>query len=218
VYARLIGRLGWSTNQLKDARRKRPARPAGKLKPSLRKKITVSDPWAAPAPELEKPKPKPKPKAKPAPKPSEDEDDEFGPATPYGLTNDPLCRAPKFDLIEGSPFLDVRDKPSAPPTEEPAAARPRTFTDDEDGGGEIGIAPDDVPPPDAKPRLDVVPSALDMRMIREDEPDPPTFPMFSGVYNFPFYVSSLRSFVMLSLCWIVLGGWIEVLIILFPFR
>ncbi len=219
VYARLIGRLGWSTNQLRVARRKRPARPAGKLKPSLRKKITVSDPWAGPAVKPEKPEPKlpAKPKAKPAPKTSDDEDDEFGPATPYGLTNDPLCRAPKFDLIEGSPFLDVRDTPSVLPTEEPAPAQPRTIVDD-DEGGEIGIAPDDVPTPDAEPRLDVIPSALDLRLIREDEPEPPMFPMFSGVYNFPLYLSSLRSFVMLSLCWIVLGGWIEVLILLFPFK
>jgi hypothetical protein len=219
VYARLIGRLGWSTNQLGDRRPKRPARPAGKLKPSLRKKITVSDPWAEPAPEVKKPQPKPqpKPKAKPVAKPSEEEGDEFGPATPYGLTNDPLCRAPKFDLIEGSPFLDVRSSPSKFPTEEPAPAQPRTFAED-DEGGEIGIAPDDVPPPDAKPRLDVEPSRIDMRMMREDEAKPPAFPMFSGVYNFPFYLSSLRSFVVLSLCWIVLGGWIEVLIILFPFK
>jgi hypothetical protein len=55
-------------------------------------------------------------------------------------------------------------------------------------------------------------------LVREDEPAPPALPMFSGVYSFPFYPSSLRSFVMLSLCWIVLAGWIEVLIILFPFK
>jgi hypothetical protein len=214
VYARLLGRLGWTISQLQDAPRKRLPRPAGKLKPSLRKQISVSDPWAAPAAEKKKPKPEPKPK--PAPRPVI-EDDEDGPATPYGLTNDPLCRPPQFELIEGSPLLEVKGLPASSPTQDPEPPLPRAFADDEDGG-EIRVAPEDVSLPAVKPTLDVTPSALDLRLVRSDKDAPPAYPMLSGVFNFPFYLSSLRSLVILSLCWVVLGGWVEVLIILFPFK
>jgi hypothetical protein len=212
VYARLLGRLGWVMNQLQVAPRKK--RPPGKLKPSLRKKISVSDPWAAPPVQKIKPKPKPKP----VPKREVEEDDEDGPATAYGLTDDPLCRAPKFELIEGSPFLDVKGSPSASSAEEPPQTTPRRIADDDDDGGEIQIAPDDVPAPEAKPHLEVTPSALDLRLTRNEEPAAPAHPMFSGVYDFPIYLSSLKAFVMLSLSWLIMGGWIEVLIVLFPFK
>jgi hypothetical protein len=209
VYARLLGRLGWATSQLKDTRRKHRS---GGFKRSLRKKIVVSDPWAVPAVEEEKPKPEALPEAAP----KHVDDDEFGPATPYGLKDEPICQPPKFVLIEGSPFLDVKATPPARPVEEPAPLRPRVLDDDEPG--EIGLAPEEAPAPESTPRLEVVPSSPDLRLTRDETWGPPAYPMLSGVYNFPFYLSSLRAFVILSLCWLVLGGWMGILIVLFPFR
>src|ERR1700722_3770428 len=115
VYARLIGRLGWLTVQLGPWRRKRPI---GKLRPTLRKQMRVTDPWAAPV--VEKKKPEPIPKPKPIPKQIQrDDDDEDGPATPYGLNNDAPCRPPKLELIEGTYLLDVKLAPARPFSELP---------------------------------------------------------------------------------------------------
>ncbi len=197
VYARLIGRLGWLAERARPSPRKRPA---GKLKPSLRKQIEVSDPWAGPAAET------PKPEAK------KNKRSGTKRAGGYGISDEPLTGVPKFKLIEGSPFLDVHVGPQATP-EADRPLSPRRYLEEGDDGKEYGVAPEEAPSPEARPHLDVTPSALDMRLAESAEDTfVPDHPLFSGVYTFPFYVTSLWIFSKLCLYWLVLGFWLQLLI------
>jgi hypothetical protein len=200
VYSRLLGRVAWLTGRLKKAPRKKAV--AAKSKPRPRKKaerVAVTDPWAVPKALEEKPKPKAKAEKK-DPRPRL-------PVESYGLSDEPPCRPPEFRLVKGTPFLDVKDVPEAPPpAETPPAPRPRFF-DDEDDGVDLQMAPDDSPPSaDTRKRLDVEPSRIEMRLAREEELPPPTFPMFSGVYTFPWYTTSLRAVFVLTISWTLLGA------------
>jgi hypothetical protein len=217
IYARLIGRIGWSIGELQPKKRKRPA---GMLKPKLRKQIRVSDPWAAP--EEEKPRPRPEaavaPKAvpKPAPQPAmNDLDDEFAPPTPYGLGSDPVCRPPKYKLIEGSPFLDVELSSPVAPSRESIQLPPQPAARSVVDGKPIEMLPADAEesPPD---QPEVAPSQMDMWLSRPDAPPPPAFPMFSGVYSFPFYPTCLRALFVLAFSSLALGLGLQALIAVYP--
>ncbi|MGH9676654.1 MAG: hypothetical protein ACRD36_06090, partial [Candidatus Acidiferrum sp.] len=176
VYARLLGRLGWVIAQTKSPARKRPA---GKLKPSQRKRIEVSDPWNAPA-AVKKAISSPVRQDK-SPSPEE--------AESYGLSDEPPCLPPLFELIPGSPFLDVKLRPAVPtPPREQLPKEPANIFVDEEAGEEIKLTPAEKSSVETRPRLDVTPSPLEMRLYAEREAsDAPSFPMFSGVYSFPFY-------------------------------
>jgi hypothetical protein len=215
IYARMIGRLGWLIVNSVPARRKRPV---GKLKPKLRKQIQVSDPWAAPVVEERKPKPKPKLMPEPIPKKREDEDDEWGPATPYGLNAEPPCRPPELNLIEGTYLLDVKlasVKPAAE-TSSPPPLPPRFSDDDEENTDPIQLAPVDPADIDTGPVLDVTPSALDMRLTRPDDAPAPTYPLVSGVYTFPFYLTCLRAMLILTISSLALALGLDALIAVYP--
>jgi hypothetical protein len=206
LYSRLLGRVAWLTSRLKHTVKKKV--PAAKAKPRPQKAKTTSavDPWAVPEqPEEVKPKPAPKATAKKkGPKPVEG----------YAMSDEPPCRPPEFKLVKGSPFLDVKDVPSGPPpaAEPPLSPRPRYF-DDEDDGVDYQVAADDTPlTADTRPKMDVEPSRVEMRLAREEEEPLPVFPMFSGVYTFPWYMTSLRAFLVLSLIWTVLGLCVERLV------
>jgi hypothetical protein len=206
IYARLIGRLGWMTHELGPWRRKPPV---GKLKPRLRKRMKVTDPWATPSVEEEIPKAKPMPVAKPAPLPkiSNNDDEDDGPATPYEVGNDPLCRPPQFELLEGTPFLEVKLRPTpiSPTTDQPSPS-PRLF-DDEDNSGPVQLAPEDPTIVDTRPTLDITPSTIEMRLTRTEEasPQPPAIPLFSGIYSFPFYAESRWALFVLFVSSLALG-------------
>jgi hypothetical protein len=218
IYARMIGRLGWMAERL-QVKEKVQKLPPGKLKPKERKKVKVTDPWAAPPaskrrvePEEE---PRPVAKIREIPLPPEEED-EFAPATPYGLNDEPVARPPKLELIEGSPFLEVKLKPAPPTSAEPPPARSR-FIDDDDDEEDIQVGPSDVVVADTRPSLDVAPSALDMRLARPERQELDlSFPLFTGVYNFPFYMTSLRALLVISVSSAALGFALEALIRVFP--
>jgi hypothetical protein len=228
IYARLLGRLGGLTQYAKPRHRSR-SRPAGKLKPKLRKRIKVTDPWAEPA-EPAEPEPEPEAEAKPLyqavqiqappPKPPArvEEEDEFAPPTPYGVNGDPLCRPPEFELLEGTPFLDVKLKAAKPTTEAPAP-RPPHFVDDEDNIGGIQLAAPDPVLDGVRPSMDVAPSTVEMRLMEQrEEAPPPDYPMFSGVFEFPFYPTSLRALFVLTVGFLALGTGFAVLMVFFPGR
>jgi hypothetical protein len=215
VYARLIGRIGWSMGELPPKKRKRQ-RPAGMLKARLRRQIRVSDPWAAPEEEKPRPRPEPAVAPKPAPRPAaNDLEDEFAPPTPYGLSSDPVSRPPKYEIIQGSPFLEVKLAPAAPPREA-IQLPPRSFAPAKDDNNK----PIEMQPADAeelpRPKPDVALSAMDMWLTRPDAPPPPAFPLFSGVYSFPFYPSSLRAVFVLAFSSLALGLGLQALIAIYP--
>lgn len=207
VYARLLGRLGWLVSQ--DTERPRKRLP-GKLRPQLRKQIQVADPWSQP--------PVPSFPTRP-PEGSKRGDDAPSSAAAYDLSDEPPCEPPQFVLRQGTPFLDVKATPQPPPEEPSPQPRPYVYDDDDDDGKPIGLAPDASAGQDTRPLVQVEPSKLEMRLraAAEAPADPPAFPMFSGVYSFPFYSTSLRAFYIMSIGWLVVGFAVERLVALFPF-
>jgi hypothetical protein len=214
IYSRLIGRLGWLMGNIRPPRRKRPA---AAVPAKVRKRIRVSDPWAEPAEDkpVARAVPIPLPEMKPVPAAEEEVVDEFAPPTPYALGNEPPCRPPQFELIEGTQYLDVKITPAVP-TPAPVAARsavPRPSIDD---GQAITMQPEDPAIPAARPAAEIVASPVDVRLSRREEVEPPTYPLFSGVYAFPFYVSSLRALFVLCVSSLALAVGMQALIAVFP--
>jgi hypothetical protein len=210
VYARLLGRLAWLTGQRKVVPRKRPP---GKLTARERKQVQVIDPWAASAAEMRKGDKKSR-KKKPAVQPSADKYE----SESYGLSGDPLCKPPGFELIQGSPFLEVKGGRSIPEKEKPPELSKFLVDDDDEDGRAIQMAPDTDAAPAVKPVINLPPTSLDLRLSGSDDGRvPPAFPMFSGVYNFPFYDTSLRALFGLSFSWLALGCSYALMFVLFPF-
>jgi hypothetical protein len=65
----------------------------------------------------------------------------------------------------------------------------------------------------------VAPDALEREVrMRQRTPDPPpASPLLSGVYSFPFYETTRKAWLSLSLTFAALGLAIRVLILLWPF-
>jgi hypothetical protein len=57
---------------------------------------------------------------------------------------------------------------------------------------------------------------MDMWLSRPDAPPPPPFPMFSGVYSFPFYPTSLRALFVMAFSSLALGLGLQALIAVYP--
>lgn len=214
IYSRLLGRVAWLTSRLKHTAKKKVPAAKAKPRPQKAKKASVVDPWAVPeTPEDVPPKPQPKAKAKKkGPEPVEG----------YAMSDEPPCRPPEFKLRKGSPFLDVKDVPNAAPpaAEPPLSPRPglRYFAD-EDDGLDYEVAADDSPATaDTRPKMDIEPSRVEMRLTRDEEEPVPALPMFSGVYTFPWYMTSLRAFLVLSLIWTMLGLCVEQLVTTSPVK
>lgn len=194
IYARLLGRMGQLIIRLRQPHPQQK-RPLKKSKSKSRENIQITDPWQTPSVKESKQK-------------SKNCDNEPGPQLPvegYSLSDEPPCRPPKFKLIEGSPFLDVKIMPASPPqpTGESPSKLPRMFA--EEATDDIRVMPDDPAEQDTRPRLDATPSAFEMRLLQRDEPYLPPFPLLNGVYTFPWYGTSLRAFWTLVIGWLALG-------------
>ncbi len=209
IYGRLIGRLGWLTGELDAPRRKRRAPKArAKPKPDPRPGVEVSDPWAAPAAEAEKPEAVAAEKVPPLP------------AGGNGTANEAADGSGGYDLLKMAPLVDVRVMPAPQPAAAPAPV-PFRVAGEEVDTSRIRIGTADAPAPAAEPAEEPEPEddepepAVRRRPRTDDTPAPP-FPLFSGVYTFPWYATSVRALFVLSLGWGALGFCLERLIAAFP--
>lgn len=191
VYARLLGRLAWLVRRSPE--RKKPESPAGRLPPRKRARVKAQDPWGDRAPA---------PKSAPAaarkkPRPAADD----GPGlTPYGTRAEPV---EPYGLADDALFIPpVFERAAAP---RPAADDFPMPTDDENQS-----AP-------RRERPDLRPSELEMR-LRERTPDsrPPPFPLFSGVYSFPWYGHSFSVWARLVIGATVVGFGVCFMLAHFP--
>jgi hypothetical protein len=226
IYARLLGRIAWLTAELEEPQPRRKT----KAKSKAAKKVSVSDPWAAPAEGVE-----------------EVEADKLAdaanaPLTGYEVTNQPSARTAELKLAMGSPLLDVKSTSiTAPAGDLPALTAPRLSeaiakatakfngaappsvrldtVASEDDSRPLQMLPEEPLPETGKPATEeIAPAPLEKRSRRPVDVEPlPEYPLFSGVYNFPLYITSLRAFCALSFSWFLLGCGVELLIVLFPY-
>ncbi len=197
VYARLLGRVGWliGDRRTEQARRKRKLR---ELEEDER--FPPPPPPAEPAADLP-PVPQKAPVPAPAPSPPEPEvEDEWAPTTPYEVQDQPPpvpVRAPRpasGPVEEESLPYDVREEEPRPVgVALPGAERPAAL-------GE----------PSARSRLED-------RLLKPDLPPPPASPLWGGVYNFPWYPTSMNAWVFLSIMGVLLGILVRVMRMTWPF-
>jgi hypothetical protein len=116
-------------------------------------------------------------------------------------TNDKLP-VEGYGLMKGEP----------PPLEPP---RQVTYQyDDEDDGRPIGVEPVSAESEEArkellKPLAEV--SAFEAKIgTREKEPDPPKLPLWSGIYQFPWYAACILPWLRLSFGSLVMGGLLKI--------
>jgi hypothetical protein len=182
IYARLLGRLAWLIHRLN------PPRP----KPAwTRKKVSEAKAVAAPA-ERRKRKKRKKPKP---PRPTDGyglaEDDE-PPAAPEPA---PKRERRPWEDEPAQPYgLADEEPPSRPPAETPL-----------DGYNAIGVEPPSPDDPKAPPEEFHL-SPLEKMLRERASPDPPpAWPLFSGVYLFPWYGTSLGYWLALALGFLLVG-------------
>lgn len=210
IYGRLLGRIGWLAGQLEEPRRKRPAPKAkAKQQPQPRKALEVSDPWAAPVDKAEEPGSQPR-------------EAEKVPALPVGATgaaSEASEKAGEFDMLKLAPLVDVRVMP-APQAKAGPAPAPYQVSGEQVDTSNIQLAPEDTVVQDEEvedePQPADGPPALARRRPRSDDTPAPDYPMFSGVYTFPWYATSVRAMVILTLAWAAFGFCLERIIAVFP--
>jgi hypothetical protein len=97
------------------------------------------------------------------------------------------------------------------------ATEPPTFTslDDDDAPLRLQPAEEVKAPRPPHPATEVSP--LEKRLLERSEPEPPALTLFSGVYTFPWYETTLGSWFKLSLGGLALGIGIRGVIAYFPF-
>jgi hypothetical protein len=181
LYARLLGRLAWLGGR-RDSPKRKPATAA----PSARA-TSALDPWAFP-PDLEaeieaESQPKKKKKKKRAAaveKETSEEVSEEASEETYELAGDGPVRRPAVVPLDGFNPIGV----DLPPPE----AEPQPDPDD---------PPADAAPPQGRSKI-----AREL-LQRPEPPPPPAFPLFSGVYTFPWYLCTLKAWL-----WLTLGGFI----------
>jgi hypothetical protein len=190
IYARLLGRIGWLMGRLKSKKRK-PARtevPKG-LSQTL-------DPWSFPREEEEEPRPKKKKKQKEA--------------------------AP----VETEPQAEIYEIAGQPPAHLPTVTP--SDDDEEDDDEPIGLAPlpnaeekprptPDGPPPAGLPAPRVSKIAEEL-LQRPEPPPPPAIPLFTGVYTFPWYLSTLKAWIWLTLGALAIGVGIQTTLRYWPWK
>ncbi len=214
LYARLLGRVAWLLADQPRKRRKKKKRVAAE--------VPGGDP--APIPQRVEPlsnlPPLPlegvtlTPEAvKVVPQPIPVREDEWAPATPYGVQDDPPAVRP-------APPSFPRPTPEADAygvrEEEPAAPVPLAVDGHRPIGVEVSmptgpgrpLSPGEEPP---------APAPLEMRFLESTTPPPPARPLLSGVYTFPWYPASLHAWIYLSLTGCVFGALMRVMLLTWPF-
>ena len=175
IEARLIGRIAWLASRTKVGSRKHS------LPKKLRRiasKAEVKDPWNAP---VSGPDPAPADE-RPIILPGEDE-----PVEAYGLAAGPppvtQIQAHEPPPVEAVPLVEEPRRNRSKSQTLPGRKRPKD--DDEEPVRSPPALADDLdegPPP----------------------PPPPRYPLFTGVYSFPWYPTTLKAWV-----WLSLGGFVE---------
>jgi hypothetical protein len=196
IYGRLLGRLAWLIHRLNPERPTQPradlpivTRPkknkTARKRPRKEPAAPGVDPWAVPEEEST-----PKKRRK---------------------VRDPWGR----EIEEPEGYGLSREQPR-PPVEEPPPRRAAAPDDDEDDGPGITLAPQEHEEPPPEPAAPEEPDratklAMELRERKPPAPPPP-WPLFSGVYTFPWYEQSLKAWVWLSFGGLVLGFLVRTLI------
>ena len=159
------------------------SKPGRKTRPRQGRAMEVRDPWAVTDEPASRPAPK-RTKKRPADAPPE--------TGIYGLTDSALPgREAELDRAKKH-WKPNEPRPGPTP---PTLIEPYEVTDE---------PPAPEPPPPVEPEPTVSAAALEHEIALRDRTPPnpdPAFPLISGVYNFPFYQSSLRAWL-----WMSLGG------------
>jgi hypothetical protein len=186
IDARLLGRMAWLLN-FRTPERRRP--PKVKKIPPKERAVAVEDPWALP-PELQtapSPVDQKKPIRKPVMLPRQSEEDDFVdveeaddadflPVEGYGLAGDePLPPPPTTRHLEDAETLGIQPEEDDRPGKEDSgkAVHPGTVV------GEI--------------------TAREAELVGPSpEPPPPARPLWSGVYQFPWYPQTAGAWLVLA--------------------
>jgi hypothetical protein len=232
IYARLLGRLAWLIHQLKPL----PTRPGKRLpaakasqKPARRSSrrwpAPTEDPWAVPEDESD-PEPEPPPARRPkgviprspdevegyglaADQPAEPAPEEKHPEPPR-RPRGPIPRSP--DEVEG--YGVAAEEPAALPSGGPHP----TFREDREA---ISSAPRPAPEKQSREKGEEEfgreLAQYEERLLARGPTEPiPSLPLFSGVYTFPWYQSSLGPWVWLSAGSLVFGLLLRGLVSFWP--
>jgi hypothetical protein len=217
VYARLLGRVGWIITWEDPAtKRKKEKRPA--LAEGSQTFDPWAGPWAKPKPAVETPRPNPKSPPRPAkkkksrtkpqgydpwaPPPREPPTRKAKPAHPETVHH-PAEEAYELKAEEPSRPLPTFSTPAEPAETASYRVKP------------LGTEP---PPPVPQPALPAVSQLeLELAASRRHAPPPPR-PLWTGVYSFPFYTTSLGALSTLALGFLGAAGLLHVLLIVWPWR
>ncbi len=146
----------------------------------------------------------------------EEEEDWRRPAKPYGLAKespDPQPRAaPRRVLIEAEEEAYAVHPEAAPSAPVPL---PLDGNDPVSGPRSPGVARDESPA--ETERAAARRKLLVEKLLRPREPDPPAHPLWTGVYTFPWYPSSMKAWIYLSLTGLVLGAFVRGMLLTWPF-
>ncbi|HYT90445.1 MAG TPA: hypothetical protein VEL76_17195 [Gemmataceae bacterium] len=181
LYARLLGRLAWvmthgASGQSGKSGKRRKRRAA-----RIRKDLplpTASPPEAAPV-------------ASPLPVAgvASEEDDEWAPPQPYVVQE-----AQQPVTVRADPAAQSREDDPEPEDASEEELPPRR--------GYSAAVPEP-PSADARPSRPISLSQWAEKQPLDEEPPPPASPLWGGVYTFPFYPSSVKAWICLSLAGLV---------------
>jgi hypothetical protein len=135
-------------------------------------------------------------------------DSEWDPPMPYDVKADEPSKATPHRTPTRAARVEGYDlqKDDAPVMKAPIPL---------DGYTPIGLVP--LPPPAHENEAPTVSRFEERLLLREAPPRAPTWPMWQGVYQFPWYPKSFRAWLGLSLLIMTLGALIRVQILLWPF-
>jgi hypothetical protein len=112
--------------------------------------------------------------------------------------------------VRGYSVVEVEDKPPPRPTYVEPVPDPYTLTES---------APEPQPLPQEPPILEREKANIEREIkLRERKPPnpPPALPLFSGVFNFPLYESSLKAWLWLTLGGLATGGFARMVLLFSP--
>jgi hypothetical protein len=230
IYARLVGRLAWLFDRTAFRNRKRPAPgtvstdpwavPAetGKEAPASekprrkkKKQSAAHDPWAVPKEARRTDKERTEPNKRPM-------------VEGYGLADPNAQVQPATEQTEPARSRPARRVKGYQLSAEPPPPQPRDLP--LDGYVPVGYEPIPLkePVPEHEPSRAQehaeslpAPSAFERRLAEKtEEAPPPPMPLVSGVYTFPWYLSTLPVWIVLSVGGIALNGLIGLVISMMP--